>query len=94
MPSLFFDQVDMFEAFTTFVAANPTSKTVLEELWRHILIHKINKKRHDVKPIPVTPEMLQGFIEYSLQPLPTIEEIDTNIRTNLEHDLISFDGFK
>ena len=94
MPSAFIDKGDMYEAFTSFVATNPSSKTVIEELWRHILTHKINKKREDVKPIPVTPEMLRGFIEYSIQPIPTFEEIDANIRTHLERDLISFDGFK
>jgi len=96
MPSTFIDKCDIYEVFTNFVSANPSSKTVIEELWRHILIHKINKKRNrdNEKSIPITPEMLRGFIEYSLQPIPTFEEIDANIRTNLERDLISFDGFK
>ena len=89
-----FGQDDVHAALASFTVQHPESTQVVEDVWRHILTHLIDKKRaEDRPPKPVTPDALRELIAYALQPVLSKEEVWSNRRARLVQTLDDFRGF-
>ena len=85
-------------AFAGYVAANPGSKAVLDDLWRYMLAQKVRFVRPPRTATPAAdPEEsqreLRAMFDYACRPMQTVEEIDRNYRANCQRELDEFDGF-
>ena len=87
-------------AFAGYAAANPGSKAVLEDLWRHMLAQKV-RIGFVRPPLTATPAAdpdesqreLRAMFDYACRPMQTYEEMDRNYRANCQRELDEFDGF-
>ena len=90
---MFLGQIKVYAAFVSFVEQHPESRSVLDDLWRHLLVHHMTNIVSDEPSKIITPPDLNALINYVTQPFPTKEEIAINMHSHIQLSLQEFRGF-
>ena len=94
---------DVRAAFASFVEARPEARATLDDLWRHVLTHFIEKPMaaaddelsatKTIETPKKPPDFMEYLLEYSRRPRPTREDMAAYARAHWELSLAEFDGF-